>query len=62
MLPTRVKSNLKLQAHASNQRHTASQRASIAHSNALLRFIAVKHADEIGEIESRAVDKVLALP
>lgn len=62
MLPTRIKANLKTQAHVSNQRHTASQRASISHANAILRFVAVKKSDELGGAEARAVDKVLALP
>lgn len=62
MLPARVKTNLKTNAHVANQRHTASQRASISHANAILRFIAVKKADELGAAEARAVDKVLLLP
>lgn len=61
-LPPRIKANLKTNAHAANQRHTATQRANIAHANAVLRFVAVKKADELGEAESRAIDKVLALP
>ncbi|HUS39591.1 MAG TPA: hypothetical protein VMX74_09075 [Pirellulales bacterium] len=61
-LPPRVKAMLKTHSHTSHQRHIGRVRSNIANSSNIVRHVAAKQLDEIGPVEARAVDKILALP